>query len=58
MVQFFLRFITNLVHLTISLANSGFDVFKNTWSRNAEEKYFLNLGGVYFVYKRTTCHWR
>ncbi len=40
-VNFFITFILNLAHMTIGKVNAGFDVFKNTWAKNAEEKRFL-----------------
>ncbi len=40
-VNFLLKFILNLVYMTIWKVKAEFDVFKNTWAKNAEEKRFL-----------------
>ncbi len=40
-VNFFMKFIFDHVHMTICKVNAGFNVFKNTWAKNAEKKCFL-----------------
>ncbi len=45
--------------MAIWKVNAGFDVFENTWAKNAEEKCFPfweKISNFYSVNKRTTHH--